>query len=86
VLVFVAVDAQQLPVAAVGRVVVVVVVPVVDRQFPEPFSRKLPPAAAADPGKELEGPFAVALLPFPAASPRLGDDPVHPFPFAFVRR
>src|SRR4249920_4048198 len=33
VLVVVAVKTQQLPVAAIGRVVVVIVVPVVDRQF-----------------------------------------------------
>ncbi len=52
-LVVVAVDAQQFPVAAVGRIVVVVEVSVVYCQLTKFFSFKLAGAAAADVGEKL---------------------------------
>ncbi len=48
-----AVNAQQLPIAAVRRIVVMVVVLVVDRQFPQAFAFKLTAAMPADPGKQF---------------------------------
>ena len=53
-LVFVAVHTQEFPVAAVGRVVVVIVVPVMHRQFAQPFSLKFTGAAAANRRKHLQ--------------------------------
>jgi hypothetical protein len=49
----VAVQAQQLPVAAVGRIVVVIVVAVVDGELAHIGARELAGAAPADPGVYL---------------------------------
>jgi len=48
VLVVVAVDAQQLPIAAIGRIVLLVVVLVMDRQLFQPLAGKLAAATGAD--------------------------------------
>jgi putative heme degradation protein len=53
-LVVVAVDAQQLPIAAVGRVVFVIMVFVVNRQFAQVFSGEITTAFPANPWKQLE--------------------------------
>src|SRR5690606_30892582 len=76
VLVVMAVHAQQLPVAAVGRVVVVVVVAVVDRQFLHVGAGELAGAAATDPRVHLERPLAVSLLALGGRAARFGDDAV----------
>src|SRR5712671_1386108 len=60
VLVLVAIDAQELPVGAVGRIVVVVAVLVVHRELAQARGRKLARTAGADPGQELERLLAVA--------------------------
>src|SRR5690606_30146669 len=78
VLVVVAVQAEQFPVAAVRRVVVVIMVPVVHSQFTQVSARELPAATAADPGIELERLFAVALLALYALRLSGGDDAVQP--------
>ena len=49
VLIVVTVEAQQLPVAPIGGIVVVVVVPVVDREFAQLFAAKFAPTAPTDP-------------------------------------
>jgi hypothetical protein len=54
VFVVVAVEAQQFPVAAVGRVVAVIVVPVMDRQLAKVGAREFAAAATADPRIDLE--------------------------------
>ena len=54
-----AVDAEQFPVAAVRRVVVVVMVFMVDCQFTKIFTAELPGAAAADPRKQLQCLFTI---------------------------
>jgi hypothetical protein len=55
----VAIDAQQLPVTAVRRVVIVIVILMMDGEFLELLAGKLPSAAAADMRKHLQGPFPV---------------------------
>ena len=59
VLVVVAVDAQQLPVAAVGRIVPVIMVFVMDRQLAQFFAGKITAAFCADPWEDLQGLFSV---------------------------
>ena len=59
VLVVVAVDAQQFPVAAVGRIVHVIMVFVMDRQLAQFFAGEIPAAFCADPREDLQGPFSV---------------------------
>ena len=61
-LVIVAVDAEQLPVAAVGRVVVVIMIPVVDRQLAKLLAFEFPDAPCADMGEKLQGLFPVSGL------------------------
>ena len=61
VLMIMAVDAEQLPVAAIGRVVVVVVVLVMHCQLAQLFAFEIPAAMAAHPRKQFQGLFTVAL-------------------------
>lgn len=60
--VIVAVDAEKLPVTAVRRIVVVVMVLVVDGQLLQPFSRELTTAPGADVREQLERTHPVAGL------------------------
>ena len=62
-LVVVAIEAEQLPVAAVARVVVVVVVLVMNGQFAQVVAGELAAAATADPGVELERLLPVTGFP-----------------------
>src|SRR5690242_7873455 len=62
VLVLVTVDAEILPVAAVGRVVLVVPVLVMDGEEMEVRAIELPRALGADPPVQRERAFAVALV------------------------
>jgi len=48
VLVLVTVDAEQLPVAAVGRIVVVIAVAMMHRELAQPLALELATAAGAD--------------------------------------
>ena len=61
-LIVVAVEAQQFPVAAVGWIVVVVVIPMVDREFMKVSAREFAPASSADPRIHLERLFPIALF------------------------
>jgi hypothetical protein len=70
VFIVVAVKTQQFPVAAVKRVVLVVVILVVDREFAKSLSRELTPASPADPREQLEGAFPVGFF-------ELGRCPLH---------
>ena len=75
----VAVDAQQFPVAAVGRIVVVVVIFVMHGQFAETLPFKLACAPGADVGEKLERPLSIAFLPFFRLTPQFVPD----LPFFF---
>jgi len=57
-----AVKAKKLPVAAIRRVVVMVVVLVVHCQLPKTLAAELTATMAADPGKELEGFLPVTIF------------------------
>ena len=83
-LVVVAVEAQQLPVAAVGRVVLVVVVAVVDGELAQVRRRELARAAAADPRIDLQRLLAVTLFARLAVAQRLGNHPVGVRAFGFI--
>jgi hypothetical protein len=63
-LVLVAIDAEQFPVAAVGGIVVVIMIDMMDREFPEPLSFEFPATAAAHRGKEFQRPCPVSRLTF----------------------
>ncbi len=56
----VAVEAQHLPVATIFRVIGVVVVDMMYRQFTQIRIDKLTRAASADPGEELQRFFAIS--------------------------
>ena len=63
VLIVVTVDAQQLPVAAVSRIVIVVVIPVMDGKLTNFFAAEFAAAAPAYPGKHFER--ALPVIPRP---------------------
>jgi len=48
------IDAEQFPVAAVGRIIVVIVILMMKRQLSESFAIEFPGAAGTDPGKQFE--------------------------------
>jgi len=62
-LVIVAVHAKKLPITAVRRIVVVVVILVMDRKLPRPLALELASAPAANRRKQFERPFPVTLHP-----------------------
>src|SRR5688572_14924236 len=74
VLGLVALGAEVLPVAAVGRVVVVIPVLVMDGQQVEVLLVELARAAGADPAVDRERPCAVILRPRPGGALRVADD------------
>jgi len=76
VLVVVAVHAQQFPVAAIGWVVVMIMVAVVDGQFPHVEAGELAAAAPADPRVDLQRAFPVALLALLGSATGFGDDAI----------
>jgi len=61
VLMIMAVDTEQLPVAAVRRVVVVVVILVMHRQLAQLFAFEIPAAMAAHPRKQFQCLFTIVL-------------------------
>ena len=76
VLVVVAIDAEVLPVAAVRRVVFMVVVFVMDRQEMEILDGEFPAAAGADPGMNSQGLLSVALQALIQCLAGPGNNPV----------
>ena len=61
-LMIVTIYAQEFPIAAIGGVVVMIVVFVMNRQFSKALSRKFASAARADVRVHLQGPSPVTLL------------------------
>jgi hypothetical protein len=59
----VTIQAQQLPVAAVGRIVVVVVILVVDGKLAKPLSFEFASASSTHGWKQFERLFAIAFHP-----------------------
>ena len=73
VLVVMAIDTQQLPIAAIRWIIVMIVVAVVYRQLLKAFRVELTRAATADPGIHFQGPAAVTSLALVASGTRLGN-------------
>jgi hypothetical protein len=78
VLILVTVETEQLPVAPVGWIVVVVVVPVMDREFAKLFAAEFAAASPTNPRIHLEGLLSIGFFPLSLVSQRLGDNPVLP--------
>ena len=74
----VAVKAQQFPVAAVSRIVVVIAVLVVNREHAQVRAGEFAPAAPAYPGKEFERLLAIGLFATVPDAPGLGNQLVQP--------
>jgi hypothetical protein len=62
VFIIVAVETEQLPIAPVGRVVIVVVVFVMDGELAQLLTVKFAPAVATEPWKHLERALSIGLL------------------------
>ena len=61
-LIVVTVETEQLPVASIGRIVVVIMVLVMDRELAQLLSVKFSSTVRADPRKEFERELSVGLL------------------------
>jgi hypothetical protein len=72
----VTVEAQQFPVAAIERIVVVVVVPVMHRQLAQFFALEFAGASAADVGEEFQSLLPVSGLTLLFFLAHLRDEPV----------
>ena len=68
------IDAQQLPVAAVFRVVVVIVIAMVDRELAQIAAVELARATAADPRIHGQRAVAITLAALVGIAPRVGND------------
>jgi hypothetical protein len=75
VLVVVAIQAKQFPVAPIERIVVMVVVLVVHREFPQSAARELPAAPCANVRKQLQRTLSIARFPRLHVAPKLGPEP-----------
>jgi hypothetical protein len=69
--VLMAIDAEILPVAAVGGIVVVIVVLVVNREKMKIPVGEFPPATGAYPGMYLQGLLTIGILPIGLGPARL---------------
>lgn len=76
VLVVMTVQTEILPITAVLRVVVVVMILVVDGELAQIDAGKFPTAAGADPGVNTQRLLTIALLPLLGLLPGIGYDPV----------
>lgn len=70
----VAVHAQEFPVAAVGRIIIMVAVFVVHRQLVQFLAGKFPAAPGAYPGQDLERLIAIKVAPPHPHLPRLSQN------------
>ena len=82
------VQAEQFPIAAIGRVVIVVVVAMMHRELVQVIAREFTRAAATNPRINLEGSLPIAPLALLPTALRLGDYPVQPVViwFAHLRK
>ena len=76
VLVVVTIKAEVLPVASIGRIVVVIVVFVVHGQFVQVLTSELAPASSAHPGMNLERLRPIVSLAGIAVPDGLGDNSI----------
>lgn len=74
VLVIMAVKTQQLPIAAVGWIMVVIVIPVVDSQFVQVLAIEFTGATPANPRVKFQRLLTVILLPLLPVAAGSGDD------------
>jgi hypothetical protein len=73
VLIVVTVKTQQFPIAAVRRIVIVVVILVMDRELTKSLACEFAPASCTDPRIHLECLLPIGFLP----TPSLGNDLIH---------
>ena len=79
VLVVVTIKAEVLPVASIGRIVVVIVVFVVHGQFVQVLTSELTPASPTHPGMNLERLRPIVSLAGIAVPDGLGDNSIQVF-------
>jgi hypothetical protein len=68
----VAIDAEQFPIASIGRIIGMVVILMVNGQLLEASPLELPATTAADMGKQFQGLCAVPLFPLEFLAAELG--------------
>ena len=75
-LVVVAVDAEQFPIAAIRRIVIVIVVAMVHGQFTDIDARKFTRATPADPWIHTQRTIPITMPTLFRRTPRVGNDTV----------
>ena len=77
-LIVMAVEAKQFPVAAIRRIVVMVVVFMVDREFAKPFAFKFTSTASTNRGKHFKCLLAIPLHPKLSFASSIGNELIPP--------
>lgn len=75
-LVVMAVKAEKFPIAPIRRIIAVIMIPVMDGQFPQVSMRKFAGAAAAYPRINLQRPVTIALITNLRHAPRSGNNAI----------
>jgi hypothetical protein len=78
VLIVMTIETQQFPIAAVGGIIIVVVILVMDRELTKSLACKFAPASRTDPRENLERSLPIHLLPTLSVAPSLGNDLIQP--------
>lgn len=73
-LIVMAINAQQFPVATIRGIVVVVMVAMMYREFGKVGACEFPLASTANPGVHFQGLFPVTFLPLILLTPGIGND------------
>jgi hypothetical protein len=77
VLMVMTVDTEKFPVAAIRRIVIVVVIFVMNRELTNSLAGEFPPAPRTDPREDLERSFAIGLFLTRSVAPGLGNELIH---------
>ena len=78
VLIVVAVDTQQFPVTAVRGIIIMVVIPVMDRKFTKSFACEFTSTPRADPRENLKRSLTIGILPTLPVAPGSGNYLIQP--------
>ena len=78
-----ALETQQFPIAAVRRIVVVVVILVMDGKLAQSFACEFTAASATDVGENLQGFVSISRQPLPSISSSLGNDLIRVYRLLF---
>src|SRR5208283_5769083 len=83
VLLVMTLEAQQFPIAAIRRIIVVIVVLVMDGKIAKSFTCEFTAAPGTDVGENVEGSVSIGRQPLLTIAPSLGNNPIQFADFCF---